>query len=94
MKDYLDERIEADCASDPEFASQWQSLRAQKALSRLRKDRHLTQAADAEKMGLPQSRVAEIEGHPGRVSFSRIGLYARAVGVSTEDVAATMQIGS
>jgi len=90
MKDYLDERIEADSAADPEFAAQWNELQSSKTLSRLRKDRHLTQAAVAEKMGLTQSRVAEIERHPGRVAFARIVLYAKAVGVSTDDVAAAI----
>jgi hypothetical protein len=38
-------------------------------------------------MGLTQSRVAEIERSPGKVSFARIVAYAKAVGVSVDEIA-------
>ena len=87
MKDYLDELAGEECRVDPVFAAEWGELQARKALARLRRDQHLTQAAVAERMGLPQSRVAEIERSPGKVSFSRIVAYAKAVGISVEEIA-------
>jgi len=87
MKDYLDEVVERECREDSEFATKWAELQARKALARLRLDHHLTQAAVADRMGLPQSRVAEIERSPGKVSFSRIMAYAKAVGISVEEIA-------
>jgi len=87
MKDYLDEVVEKECREDPEFAAEWAELQGRKALARLRRNRHLTQAAVAERMGLPQSRVAEIERSPGKVSFARIVAYAKVVGISVEEIA-------
>jgi len=87
MKDYLDELVEGECREDAQFAAEWAELQARKALARLRRDQHLTQAAVAERMGLPQSRVAEIERSPGKVSFARIVAYAKAVGISVEEIA-------
>jgi transcriptional regulator with XRE-family HTH domain len=87
MKDYLDELVERESQDDPEFAAKWAELQARKSLARLRQDRHLTQAAVAGLMGLPQSRVAEIERNPGKVSFARVAAYAKAVGISIEDIA-------
>ena len=87
MKDYLDEVVDRECREDPEFAAEWAELQTRKALARLRRDQNLTQAAVAERMGLPQSRVAEIERSPGKVSFSRIVAYAKAVGITVEEIA-------
>jgi len=87
MKDYLDEVVERECGEDPIFAAEWAEMRARKALARIRRDHQLTQAAVAELMGLPQSRVAEIERSPGKVSFARIVAYAKAVGISVEEIA-------
>ena len=51
-------------------------------MAHLRVERGLSQADVAKVMGVRRERVAEIEADPGRVSFSRLALYAAAVGAT------------
>jgi HTH-type transcriptional regulator / antitoxin HipB len=49
-------------------------------LRSLRKQRHLTQAALGELIGVTQARVVEIEAHPGSVSLQQIMQVLHALG--------------
>lgn len=80
MKDFLDEMIEERKAGDPEFAALWPEAELRIQLSMLRKRAGLTQKELAERMKVPQPRVAEVERNPERVSFGRILAYVRATG--------------
>lgn len=78
-RDYLDEAIEESC-KDPEFAAMWAEEELRIELAVMRQKAGLTQKQVAEKLGLPQPRIAEIERNPGRVSLSRLQKYMAAIG--------------
>ncbi|MGV3616122.1 MAG: helix-turn-helix domain-containing protein [Fimbriimonas sp.] len=78
-KDYLDELIEESC-KDPSFAAKWAEEEVRIELAMMRQRAGLTQKQVADKLGLPQPRIAEIERHPGRVSLSRLQKYMKAIG--------------
>lgn len=80
MKDFLDEIIAERKAGDPEFAKLWPDAELRIQLAMLRKRAGLTQRELAERMQIPQPRVAEVERNPERVSFGRIIAYVRATG--------------
>lgn len=80
MSDFLDEIIEERKARDPEFAARWPQAELRLQLAMLRKQAGLTQKELADRMQLPQPRVAEVERNPERVSFGRILAYVRATG--------------
>ena len=80
--DFLDSVIEERSANDEEFAEQWSVSAIRLALARIRKRAGLTQAQLAERMGVPQPRIAEIERDPTKVSFGRILEYLSAAGAS------------
>lgn len=86
-QDWLDSVIQERIASDPEFARLWPESEAGLRLVAMRKDAGLTQAEVAERMGVSQPRVAEIERRPNRVSFGRMQKYLAAVGRRVEFVA-------
>lgn len=80
-KDMLDDLTEEQAKTDPNARGEWETMRLVVELVRARKDRGLTQEQVAERMGVVQQRVAEIERKPWSVGFARIVTYARAIGV-------------
>lgn len=82
MKDFLDEVIAERIASDPDFATVWPASDMRLQLITLRKRANLTQDEVAERLGISQPRVAELERRPDRVSLGRILRYLQAVGGS------------
>jgi predicted XRE-type DNA-binding protein len=79
--DMLDE-IAADRAEvEPGTLEQWAAVKLVQDICEARIKRGLTQAQVAEKMGVPQPRVADVERRPWSVSLARIFAYAQAVGV-------------
>jgi transcriptional regulator with XRE-family HTH domain len=80
-KDYLDEMIEESC-KDPIFDRIWASSEAVHQLVELRVKLGLTQEDVAKTMKVKRPRVSEIEAHPENVSFSRLSLYASALGAT------------
>jgi len=67
-------------AVDPTYRQDRQKERAVSELITLRMSLGLSQRQVAERMGLPQQRVTEIEGRPWRATWERIHAYARAMG--------------
>lgn len=80
-RDMLDELTEVQAQSDPRAADEWEAMKIVARLLKIRKEKGLTQAEVASRMGLPQQRVAEIERRPWGVGFGRIVGYARSIGV-------------
>ncbi len=71
-------------ASDPEYAASYERQKFALALIEVRHAKGLTQKQVAELMGVPQSRIGQIEGKPWTVSLDRINAYARALGAHFE----------
>jgi DNA-binding XRE family transcriptional regulator len=86
-KDYLDELIEENKASDPEFAEKWKEVEAEFRLLELRKKSGLTQEQVAARLGVARPRIAEIERHPFSVSFGRLLKYMNAIGADVKIIA-------
>jgi predicted XRE-type DNA-binding protein len=78
-RDYLDEVIDMR-KDEPGMAEEMAAAEMRVRLATLRQGAGLTQRQLAERMGVPQPRVAEIEKHPERVSFGRIEAYVKATG--------------
>jgi transcriptional regulator with XRE-family HTH domain len=68
-------------AAHPENADLWAASDFIKDLICIRLRKKLTQREVADRMGLPQSRVSDIESRGERASLIRIIAYARALGV-------------
>lgn len=86
-KDYLDELIERNKASDPSFAENWKEVEAEFKLLELRKKSGLTQEQVAARLGVARPRIAEIERHPFSVSFGRLLRYMNAIGADVQIIA-------
>ena len=79
--DMLDDVTAEEAKLNPTAASEWKAMKLVAELIKARKDLGLTQADVAERMGLPQQRVAEVERRPWSASFGRVLAYARAIGI-------------
>lgn len=77
----MDDLTDEQAKTDPREVDEWEAMKVVAWLLKTRKDRGLTQAEVAARMGIPQQRVAEIERRPWGVGFGRIVAYARALGV-------------
>lgn len=71
-------------AEDSEDAAAYERSRFVLRLIELRRKQGLSQDQVAQLMGLPRSRVWEIESKPWKVSLDRISAYARALGARLE----------
>lgn len=81
MGDLLDDLTDEQAKSDPNARGEWETMKLVVELIKVRKERGLTQGQVAERMGVVQQRIAEIERRPWGVGFARIVTYARALGV-------------
>lgn len=79
--EFLDQLVEDRAETDPRIRQEWASMQLMIALRKEREAQELTQAQVAERMGLPQSRITEIERRPWSASLSRILSYASAIGI-------------
>ena len=80
-KDFLDEMVEAIADGDQAELEEWEATKLVSLIAKARKDKGLTQAQVAERMGVAQQHVARLENRPWGAGFGRILSYARAVGV-------------
>ena len=83
-KDWLTAVQEQFAAEDPEDAAAYERSKFVLELIQLRRMNGLSQDEVAQRMGLPRSRVGEIESRPWKVSLDRISAYARALGARLE----------
>lgn len=80
-RDMLDDLTDEQAETDPNARGEWETMKLVVELIKARKEKGLTQADVAQRMGVVQQRVAEIERRPWGVGFARIVTYARAIGV-------------
>lgn len=79
LQDDLDRYIESRIARDQEFAILWEESSLSAELQRRRTEMGLTQMEVAQKMGVSQPRVAEIEKRPLHVRTQRLMAYLDAL---------------
>ena len=80
-RDLLEDLTDEQAKTDPNARGEWETMKLVADLTKARKDKGLTQGQIAERMGVAQQRVAEIERRPWGVGFARVVTYARAIGV-------------
>lgn len=85
-KDFLDEMTEAIADGNRAELDEWEATKLVASIAKARKDRGLTQAEVAERMGVAQQHVARLENRPWGAGFGRVLAYARAVGVEVRVV--------
>ncbi|MEZ0325503.1 MAG: helix-turn-helix domain-containing protein [Fimbriimonas sp.] len=83
-KDWLTELQEGFASDNPAYAAAYERQKFVLALIQMRKAQGLTQGEVAKRMGIPQSRIGQIEGKPWTVSLDRISGYAKALGARFE----------
>lgn len=79
--DMLDQIAVDRAKIDPEAPRRWACVKLVQSITEARIRKGLTQTQVAERMGVPQPRVADIERRPWSPSLSRVMAYAEAVGV-------------
>lgn len=88
-RDYLDGLSDAIAQDDPREVQRWAMTKLVAQLVKARNDRGYTQAEVADRMGLSERRLAELEQRPWSASFTRVLAYACALGVEVGIVAET-----
>jgi len=78
-KDMLEQAKDYRASMDPAYAKVRPKVDAVEELTRLRLRLGLSQAEVARRMGVPPSRVNEIEARPWKVSLDLVDAYARAI---------------
>lgn len=80
IPDLLDELSDHLAKTDPNEAEEWKDTKAVAQASILRRERGVTQAEVAKRMGVPPKRILEIESRPWGATPDLIAAYLHAVG--------------
>lgn len=79
-----DELLSAELAADPEFAEEWERLAVARAVAaqliRFRFEQNLSQRALAERLGVSQPRVVELESGEKNPTFDTLAKIAAVTG--------------